>query len=111
MASTLGYDPSFDHHDYSMVQAWMGKAKVQVGDLTGNNLFWAVRNALLESCPSFPNGNGHCSTDWPEPKGEIRSHCTKKDGSTIPCKFSGISMRYQVLTITHRRHHDLANQR
>jgi hypothetical protein len=87
-ASTLGYDPSFDYHDYSMVQAWMGKSKVTVGTVTGTELFNEVYKALDESCPSTGVW-GHCGLNGINPKGEIRAKCHLPSGASgvISCEF------------------------
>jgi hypothetical protein len=85
LVNTLGYDPSFDYHEYSMVQAWMGKDKTTVGSLTGNELFIKVKKALEESCPAT-NGAGHCAIYGTNPKGELRSSCEKSGGGVISCE-------------------------
>jgi hypothetical protein len=76
MSTIQGYDPSFEWHDYSMVQLWMGKDKVTVGDTTGQDLYNIVSSLLDKNCPSssswgicnhIPNAEftGRCLKKWP----------------------------------------------
>ncbi|KAH7408793.1 hypothetical protein DE146DRAFT_647204 [Phaeosphaeria sp. MPI-PUGE-AT-0046c] len=51
LAGEQGWDPSFYHHDYSMVQVWMGKAKTQVGTLIEAKLYEKIRELLDKHCP------------------------------------------------------------
>jgi hypothetical protein len=52
LTRTLGFDPSYDYHDYSTVQVWMGKRMVTVGSMTGDELYDTVSNLLHNNCRS-----------------------------------------------------------
>ncbi|KAF1921582.1 hypothetical protein BDU57DRAFT_489495 [Ampelomyces quisqualis] len=46
----LGDDPSFDYHDYSLIQTWVGKDKVTVGTVIGPQLYSIVWDLLNVGC-------------------------------------------------------------
>lgn len=57
---TAGYDPSFEYHDYSTVQIWMGKDKRTVGTMVGSDLYDRVWKLLDHGCPyNTPHNTCH----------------------------------------------------
>lgn len=57
-----GLDPSFEYFDYTLLQIWVGKAKVSVGDITGSVLYGTVYGILNGVCP--PNiKDAICNSD------------------------------------------------
>jgi hypothetical protein len=92
LATTLGYDPSYDWFHYSMVQAWMGKAKVTVGSLTGQPLYDAVFKALDQSCPATAGGGeGHCLISKTNGYTDLYSKCLWTwPAGIVSCNFLNI---------------------
>ncbi|KAL6702630.1 hypothetical protein ACN47E_001299 [Coniothyrium glycines] len=50
-ASIAGYDPSFEWHDYSTVQIWIGRTPKSVGNTIGGHLYNKVYHMLDHDCP------------------------------------------------------------
>jgi hypothetical protein len=88
LASTFGYDPSFEWHSYSMVQSWMGKDKVTVGNVIGQDLYDNIYEILDYSCPAT-GGEGHCSLIAPNGRNSFWSKCLRSwPADIVHCKFS-----------------------
>jgi hypothetical protein len=88
LATTLGYDPSYDYHDYSTVQAWMGKKMVTVGSMTGDELSKTVASLLHKNCRST-GGWGQCGGH--PTNAEFQSKCMVQwPGKTTECMSSRI---------------------
>lgn len=53
-----GYDPSYDWHESKgAMQVWMGSQGVNIGDMTGSDLYGTIWQALERMCPSSTKEN------------------------------------------------------
>lgn len=117
--SSLGYDPSFDWHAYSTLQAWMGKDKVTVGSMVGKELFKTVWHLLDKNCPAsmkwgicdhIPNAEfqSKCMLQWPAKTTTCKYLKSNLDDS-IPARCQQASDRagliiFLVIACRHNRH-------
>jgi hypothetical protein len=78
----MGYDPSFEYHDYSTIQIWMGKKKTAVGSMVGADLYRKVWGLLDAACPA-DSKFGECT----DPKYvQFESRCLRTwPGGVVPC--------------------------
>ncbi|OAK97414.1 hypothetical protein IQ06DRAFT_380108 [Phaeosphaeriaceae sp. SRC1lsM3a] len=99
-------DPSWDWHDYSTVQAWLGTRQVTLGSMVGYDLYQTVWSLLDKNCPA--------STKWGNcggvPNAEFQSRCMDRwpaglvDCTTgiwyIKAKWSNEKNRQMLITAT-----------
>jgi hypothetical protein len=110
LATTLGYDPSYDWHHYSMVQAWMGKAKSTVGTVIGQDLYNQIYKMLDDSCPAT-GGEGHCAVTKPNGRTDIVTKCIRNwPADIVDCKLSKAHVKSTCANVLCRRHHRLSRR-
>jgi hypothetical protein len=51
LGDIAGYDPSYEYHDYSTAQIWLGRTKKSVGSVIGSELYGTVYKLLDHGCP------------------------------------------------------------
>jgi hypothetical protein len=55
-------DDVFKYHDNALVEVWIGRTAVNVGDVTGSNLYSTMLKSIRNKCRD--NGSKKCTIDW-----------------------------------------------
>ncbi|CAO2652875.1 Nn.00g022860.m01.CDS01 [Neocucurbitaria sp. VM-36] len=61
---TTGYDPSHDYHGYAVVEVWIGRSPVNVGNVYGPDLYNVVHRIPEQECGHSDVGGKCVQNDW-----------------------------------------------